>query len=77
MESSKDSRSPELIYIFDEPTEFLDADNRELIEELLLKHLAEKTVIIIQHTTQFEREGSLQVVLEPEPFQLQAPIEKN
>ena len=65
------------IYIFDEPTEFLDADNRELIEELLLKHLAEKTVIIIQHTTQFAREGSLQVVLEPEPFQLQAPIEKN
>ncbi len=61
------------VYIFDEPTEFLDASNRELIEELLLKNLEEKTVIVIQHTTQFSREGSLTLRLEPEPFQLLAP----
>ena len=62
------------IYIFDEPTEFLDVNNRELVEELLLTRLAGKTVIIIQHTTSFTREDSVKFILEPEPFQLQAPV---
>jgi ABC-type transport system involved in cytochrome bd biosynthesis fused ATPase/permease subunit len=62
------------VYIFDEPTEFLDSDNQQLIEELLLEKLAEKTIIVIQHVTQFTREDSVKLVLEPEPFQLLAPI---
>lgn len=63
------------IYIFDEPTEFLDSHNRELIEELLLEKLVGKTVIIIQHTTQFSREDSGKLILEREPFQLQTSVQ--
>lgn len=62
------------VYIFDEPTEFLDHENRVLVEEVLKRKLAMKTVIIIQHTTEFSREDSSKVILQREPFQLQAPV---
>lgn len=60
------------IYIFDEPTEFLDAENRAAIEKLLLERLRGKTVIVVQHTTTFSRDDSQQITLEVEPFQLLA-----
>ena len=60
------------IYIFDEPTEFLDAENREMVESLLLERLQGKTVIVIEHTTNFARDGAQQITLEAQPFQLLA-----
>ena len=60
------------IYILDEPTEFLDQENREVIENLLVDRLSEKTVVIIQHETAFGPERSVRILLETEPFQLQS-----
>ena len=60
------------IYIFDEPTEFLDQDNRETIENLISQRLSGKTVIIIQHEKTFGPDDALKVALQAEPFQLQS-----